>query len=309
MEKLIFLILLLPSLGLFGFINQEIPTSNRAFGSDQENYQKQSSEAKCIHCHADIIGKIAKHQPATESCETCHDLKIKEHAENVKAGLMLVENVPELCFSCHDGLKTNLDTIRNVHQAIYNKKSCTYCHSPHSSVEKKLLVSEQKTVCLSCHNKDVTSTGKKVVNIKRLLASNKVIHPALEEGCVVCHQPHGSVNNYLLIGAFPAGNYAPAKRDNFAFCWECHDSDLLEVAVTASKTNFRDGGKNLHYIHRTGKNGRSCVMCHNVHAAPNEHLIEDKVKFGEWELPIRYKANENGGSCFPGCHSEKSYTR
>jgi hypothetical protein len=26
-------------------------------------------------------------------------------------------------------------------------------------------------------------------------------------------------------------------------------------------------------------------------------------------LPIRFIPVENGGSCFPGCHSEKKYTR
>ncbi|MDP2336396.1 MAG: cytochrome c3 family protein [Bacteroidota bacterium] len=143
----------------------------------------------------------------------------------------------------------------------------------------------------------------------KLLTNSKVIHPALEDGCIVCHQPHGSSNNYLLKSTFPAGNYVPSKKESFAVCWECHDSDLFELEKTTTATNFRNGDVNLHNVHRKGKNERSCIMCHNVHASPNEHLIEDKVKFGEWELPIRYTPRENGGSCFPGCHAEKSYSR
>jgi predicted CXXCH cytochrome family protein len=309
MEKSSFLVIL-PFTLMLGLINQVVSTESNRTESYEENYQKLTEDPKCTDCHSELIEKVTKHSPATESCETCHDVKIKEHTENGTKGLMLAEKVPELCYTCHDGLKAILDTIRNVHAAINSVKSCTNCHSPHSSTEKKLLVSEEKKLCLSCHNKDVSFDGKKTVNISKLLASAKVVHPPLEaEGCVVCHQPHGSTDNYLLNADFPKGNYSAAKRENFAFCWECHDSDLFEVAVTASKTNFRDGARNLHYLHRTGKNGRSCVACHNVHASPNEHLIEDKVKFGKWELPIRYKANANGGSCFPGCHGEKSYTR
>jgi len=310
MNKSLYLIVFLPFTLIFGLIDQFISTESTKFDSFEANYQKQPEDPKCTDCHSELIGKDIKHPPATESCETCHDVKIKEHIENGPLGLMLTEKVPELCYTCHDDLKSVLDTIRNVHAAINSVKSCTNCHSPHSSVEKKFLVSEEKKLCLSCHNKDVATDGKKTVNIGKLLANSKVVHPPLEnEGCVVCHKPHGSTDNYLLNADFPIGNYSASKRENFAFCWECHDSDLLEIAVTASKTNFRDGARNLHYLHRTGRNGRTCIVCHNVHASQNEHLIENKVEFGEWELPIRYKANANGGSCFPGCHSEKSYSR
>jgi predicted CXXCH cytochrome family protein len=309
MEKSSFLVIL-PFTFMLGLLYQVISTESKKVEFHEGYYQKQTEDPKCTDCHGELIEKGTKHPPAEESCETCHDVKIKEHTENGTKGLMLTEKVPELCYTCHEGLKAILDTIRNVHAAVNSAKSCTNCHSPHSTVEKKLLISEEKKLCLSCHNRDVSANGKKIVNINKQLTNAKFIHPALEnDGCVVCHQPHGSSNNFLLIGSFPVGKYAPAKREIFSFCWECHDSDLFEVAASTSATNFRDGARNLHYLHRTGKNGRTCVVCHNVHASKNEHLIEDKVKFGEWELPIRYKANENGGSCFPGCHSEKSYSR
>jgi len=308
MERSLFLFVLLPFVVVLGFIDRTA-IYQKDFHPMGENARLSSEEQKCADCHSDLFESKLQHGPAAESCESCHTVDIKEHTVNGARGLNLVKNMPELCYKCHAEVKTDLDASTNVHEAMKIENSCTTCHSPHSSDEKNLLLTQQKKLCLSCHNKDVTSTGAKAVNIKSLLANAKVIHPPAENGCVVCHQPHASANNYLLISSFPKGNYAPAVRDTFGLCWECHDSDLLEVAKTDAATNFRDGDRNLHFVHMTGKKSRSCVICHNVHASANEHLIEEKVTFGDWELPIRFMPAENGGSCFPGCHAEKKYTR
>jgi predicted CXXCH cytochrome family protein len=309
MDRSLLFFVLLPFISILGYYNHSIVEERRDSNSGLNYIQSPAQDPKCTDCHSDLLESKLLHGPATESCENCHTVNIKEHTENGARGLNLVKNIPDLCFKCHTEVKTDLDASPNVHESMKIENSCTTCHSPHSSDEKKLLVSQQKKLCLSCHNKDVTSKGEKTINIKSLLAIAKVIHLPVENGCVVCHQPHGSSNNYLLISSFPKGNYAPAAKDTFALCWECHDSDLLELAKTDAATNFRDGDRNLHYVHMNGKKSRSCVICHNVHASANEHLIEDKVKFGAWELPIRYTPAENGGSCFPGCHAEKKYTR
>jgi len=303
------LFVLLPFVSIFGFFSQSIVDERKDIISIQENFTPYQENYKCTDCHSDLLESKLQHGPAAESCESCHTVDIKEHTENGARGLNLVKNVPELCYKCHSEVKRDIDASPNVHVAMQIENSCTTCHSPHSSDEKKLLMSQQKKLCLSCHNKDVTKKGEKTVNIKSLLLNAKTIHPPAENGCVVCHQPHASSYNYLLISSFPKGNYAPAVRDTFGLCWECHDSDLLELAKTDAATNFRDGDRNLHFVHMNGKKSRSCVICHNVHASINEHLIEEKVKFGEWELPIRYIPAEDGGTCFPGCHSEKKYTR
>jgi predicted CXXCH cytochrome family protein len=309
MDKTSFLFLLLPFMSVVAYFSPDNSANISTPVANHSSFQKSTEDPKCTDCHSDLLESKILHGPATESCGTCHTVNIKEHAENGARGLNLVKNVPELCYTCHDDLKKDLAAQSNVHLAIKNENSCTTCHSPHSSDEKKLLVSQQKKLCLSCHNKDVTTAGTKTVNIKQLLANSKVIHPPVENGCVVCHQPHASSNNYLLISSFPTGNYAPAVRDTFALCWECHDSDLLELSKTDAATNFRDGDRNLHFVHMNGKKSRSCIICHNVHASANEHLIEDKVHFGDWEMPIRFTAKENGGTCFPGCHAEKTYNR
>lgn len=291
---------LLPFAAGLAFLNQDFPLGGAGANEDP----------KCSDCHTGLLKNRTLHAPASESCDNCHQVDIKEHAENGVMGLNLSDKVPALCFICHDGLQMDMDSLPNVHQAVKSEKSCMVCHSPHSSEGESLLISDQKKLCLSCHNRDVGTTGAKMVNIKRLLANARVIHSPVEsDGCVVCHKPHSSSENYLLNEAFPIGNYAAGLKRNFALCWECHDSDLLEAARTTSSTNFRNGDRNLHFVHMNGKDSKSCVMCHNVHASNNEHLIEDRVGFGEWGLPIKFVPGEKGGSCFPGCHAQKSYTR
>jgi predicted CXXCH cytochrome family protein len=267
-------------------------------------------EKLCTDCHSDLIESTMIHEPASKSCNDCHKVDIIKHTENGERGLNLVSELPQLCLKCHESVKTEMDSLKIQHLAMKSERSCVSCHSPHSSEEKHLLQNNQKKVCLSCHDKDKNDKGDKVSNIKKLLLTSKVVHPPVENGgCSVCHKPHGSEYNYLLINAYPKSLYATASWDSFAFCWECHDSDLLEAPTTTTATNFRDGDKNLHVLHMNEKKGRNCKICHNVHASMNEHLIEDKVVFGDWELPIRFKPLENGGSCFPGCHAEKKYTR
>jgi predicted CXXCH cytochrome family protein len=264
---------------------------------------------KCTDCHAALIDKQNKHDPANDPCDKCHQINVTEHSQNPCKGLFLRNKMPELCYSCHVDTKKDIDTSRVVHQAVSIKKQCANCHSPHSSDEKKLLKAGKKEVCLACHDKDEVIFGRKITNIKQLLKTSKVIHPALNGGCTGCHKPHASNENNLLISAYPVGQYAEGIKDNYAFCWECHDSDLLELAKTTTATNFRDGERNLHYVHLIGKKGRSCSICHDVHATKREHLIVDKVPFGDWEFPVNYVPDENGGSCFPGCHQQYKYTR
>ena len=113
----------------------------------------------------------------------------------------------------------------------------------------------------------------------------------------------------MLNTFFTPDTYVTTTPDSFALCWECHDPELMTTAKTSTATSFRNGDKNLHYAHVHGEKGRSCMMCHSPHASSNEHLIREKVGFGNWEFKMNYKSDANGGSCAPGCHVERKYNR
>jgi DmsE family decaheme c-type cytochrome len=71
--------------------------------------------------------------------------------------------------------------------------NCVQCHDPHGLEIMKpargLAMARVNEQCASCHREQT----KPVV----------FEHDAMREGCVTCHQPHGSVNNKMLAQPDP----------------------------------------------------------------------------------------------------------
>ena len=264
------------------------------------------SPALCYSCHDDKEpDKSMKsiHPPFEEDCLNCHN----PHSSDNK--FVLEDPVPELCLNCHDD-PAKIKNVKTVHGAMYIKNKCVNCHSPHSSVNRKLLKKEDPALCLNCHNKKIKYKDKVIPNIAKKIADEDLAHPpVVDDGCLTCHHPHSSVNNFLLDDTFPSGHYAKGFDDNYNLCFSCHDDTKILDKKTTDATEFRNGNTNLHFVHVNKEKSRSCINCHDVHGSPNEHLIATKVKFGSWEMKINYKSNEDGGSCSPGCHGKKSYKR
>jgi len=128
--------------------------------------------------------------------------------------------------------------------------------------------------------------------------------------CTPCHDPHGATRPKLLRAEFPVDPYVPYTTAEFALCFQCHKRDLLQYPDTSFATGFRDGERNLHFLHvNDPQKGRSCVLCHAVHGSSNARLVAQSVPFGEWQLPLRFVKTATGGSCAPGCHKPQAYDR
>ena len=275
--------------------------------SDYDNLVNNEGPLMCRSCHREFRQKLRAehvHPPAKENCFNCHEphSSTEAHLSNSKP--------LDMCMNCHQTFVDSVHQMPSVHGAINIEKACLNCHDPHSSDERHIVVAKEKEMCISCHDKTIETDSGSIANIGQMLSEGKMIHGAIEYiGCSVCHSPHGSSQHTLLIEKFPEGNYANAERDNFSLCFRCHNRKLFEDEVTETVTNFRNGDKNLHHAHINGEKGRSCTLCHNVHASPNDHLIAGEVAFGNWAMPINYKSTETGGSCLPGCHQQKEYSR
>ncbi|MEI6575399.1 MAG: cytochrome c3 family protein [Bacteroidota bacterium] len=274
---------------------------------DNKNLVKDLSPAPCLKCHETQNKQMAMaftHPPFKNKCSICH----LPHASDEPK--LLKQKVGELCVGCHDDFEEPLQKSKVVHGPLKDAKACTNCHSPHASPTEKILLADQKSLCVNCHSKAIKVGNRTLANMKQLFQKNKYVHGAIEKnGCTGCHNPHYAENENLLVAKFGKDFYTQGVKDSFALCFTCHKSELLTEAATTTATSFRNGDKNLHFVHVNGAKGRNCNVCHDVHAANLKHLLNEKIPFGDWAMKMNYKDTLNGGSCGPGCHGVKTYQR
>ncbi len=279
--------------------------------SPYENRLIKEGNDLCFMCHADKeeAVKTKSHvHGAIElvGCTGCHS----PHGTENK--YQLLQPVPDLCFQCHSDMEEHIQNAKVKHGAIRQKKSCVNCHDPHASDYDKQLKGETMDICLSCHKRKIkTPSGRYILNMKKWLRENPELHgPILLDGdCAACHNPHGSNNWRMLRQPFPSTFYTSFRKEKYALCFQCHDEELVLTKTTDSATGFRNGTKNLHYVHVNQKKGRRCVVCHDAHGSKGPKHIRETTRFGEWDLPINFKIKENGGRCAPGCHFPREYNR
>lgn len=264
----------------------------------------------CLGCHADFGAKLkaAKvvHPPVKEGpCTTCHN----PHGSPVQ--YYLQKKMPDLCVGCHTDIGSKVAGVKVPHKPVMAPGGCINCHSAHFSQAKGLLSTDEMNTCLGCHDTD--SLGQPPLrNIKKDLEGKKYLHgPILKGKCTACHDPHGSDYFRMLRGSYPATLYVPYKDGIYAACLKCHNKNMLGSAETTTDTGFRNGKRNLHFVHvANGQKGRTCRICHEPHAANEVKLIrKEGVKFGDWILPLNFKITPTGGSCEPGCHKAFKYDR
>jgi predicted CXXCH cytochrome family protein len=109
----------------------------------------------------------------------------------------------------------------------YGAKRCEACHE--KATNKLVMPVEQ--LCFKCHTFDVTK---------------KHVHgPLASGGCRVCHLPHGSSYDFLLVS------------DPKEFCLYCHDKTIILKSD----------------IHREAE-GQQCTVCHDAHSSDTEYLLK-----------------------------------
>ena len=158
----------------------------------------------CADCHGDIVRKFpgsphARLQVAGTTpngfsgCESCHGPGSR-HVES-RGSVQLIINPgkkPEACFNCHLDIQAQFQLPQH-HPVIEGHMNCVDCHDPHSRDIMKpaggLAMAWHNQVCASCHREQ---TRPFVFQ-----------HGAMREGCIVCHDPHGSINRQLLVESDP----------------------------------------------------------------------------------------------------------
>lgn len=277
--------------------------------STEKWLMKDTVRNACLKCHADfdaaMKGASFVHPPVGEGpCTACHN----PHGSAVQ--MFLKNKMPDLCVDCHKNIGKQVKAAKVQHKPVVEGTGCSNCHSAHYAKAKKLLPAAEMELCLNCHGKD--NLGKPPLkNIKTQIEGKKMLHGPIKKGeCKACHDPHGSDNFRLLRGKYPAELYLSYQDGAYEACLKCHEKNLLRFPETTIYTKFRNGNRNLHYVHVVSRKGRTCRICHQPHGSDGEKLInKDGAQFGDWKIPINFVMDGTGGSCAPGCHRKFKYDR
>ena len=126
------------------------------------------SPTTCFQCHLEVRAKfeLPHHHPVLEgkiSCADCHNPHkgdaIKgggtSRLQSLKGGGMALLSQNETCFQCHTAQR---GPFVFEHEAL--REGCVTCHSPHGSVNQRMLTERNQTLCLKCHFQQQTVGGK-----------------------------------------------------------------------------------------------------------------------------------------------------
>jgi len=228
----------------------------------------------------------------------------------------LRQPMPDLCWMCHG----NLGDEKNMayqHNPFANGR-CTSCHNPHASDFKKLIVVDERDLCVTCHP------------IAKEMAKNQKHVPFEGRYCSTCHNPHASAYKGILVArqrvlcfschptvAVLAGKsvqHNPFELDNCTGCHQPHASDdtpLLQSAqpglcYTCHPTIRNDFLKPSH--HPIGTVELTCGDCHNPHAADYSALLDAQdnsfcYKCHSKPIEATYQKSLHKGTLCVRCHT------
>jgi predicted CXXCH cytochrome family protein len=226
-----------------------------------------AEDSPCLECHIKLKEPAKNvHAAMKTGCETCHRRdEAKKHPGDNKS-IVLTQNMPKLCYTCHDEAKFR----GNVVHAPFASGMCTSCHDPHQSNNSKILREPSPEVCYTCHDK-AKFTKKYVHNVINVV------------GCGTCHSPHASPYQYLLpssstdicitchkgqstgghVISIPGGRFHPVRgvTDTSTITW---------IKVPDPKNP-----KHLIEIPDPEKPGKElgCTSCHDPHSSDYKRLF------------------------------------
>ncbi len=115
-----------------------------------------SSPETCYQCHLDKRAEFSL--PSTHpvaagrmSCGDCHNAHT---GDAITEGGTNIEGINSTCLNCH---ASQGGPYVFEHEA--SREGCVTCHSPHGSVNNKMLKTRNANLCLQCHFQEQTAAG------------------------------------------------------------------------------------------------------------------------------------------------------
>jgi predicted CXXCH cytochrome family protein len=133
-------------------------TSGRAprtsYGARLAVQPPRATETICYQCHADVRGQfeLPSHHPVPEGRLSCTDCHSPHKGSIFKTGGTSLLSENEGCFRCHPAQR---GPYVFEHEAL--REGCTTCHTPHGSVNAKMLTVRDANLCMKCHFQQVSN--------------------------------------------------------------------------------------------------------------------------------------------------------
>lgn len=221
--------------------------------------EARESNQRCLTCHAGNAGQdwfASEHALTGMSCADCHRIHqarrtfaTAEQAFGTMRALgadappppgSLAKSEPQLCLECHKEKRAQM-MFTSHHPVREGKMACSSCHEVHGSPIKQLRTEERvNELCLKCHT---SKQGPFVFE-----------HAPAAEGCLTCHEPHGTVANNLL-------------RQNEPFlCLQCHEAHFhVGRSGVSTPVTLPSGGSTNPYGEKGWRTafGTKCTQCHS----------------------------------------------
>ncbi len=188
---------------------------------------------ECAQCHSDKTDHFAGATHARlhisdvklgdTTCEACHGPASLHIQSGGKLGTIVnPRKNPEACFACHLDKRGEM-SLPHTHPVLAGKVSCVDCHDVHKDKSVRgggAALAASTETCLKCHTQQAGPFTYPHGAIK-------------EEGCLACHNPHGTVNDKMLI----------ARDANL--CLRCH---LLQLTPGFNIGGFKTGGAHANAV-------------------------------------------------------------
>lgn len=110
----------------------------------------------CYQCHLDKRGEFALQHahPVASGQMSCTDCHNPHSGSAVAAGGTEMAGPNDSCLDCHNAQRGPF-----VFEHEASREGCVACHSPHGSVNPKMLKARNQNLCLQCHFQQQTGTG------------------------------------------------------------------------------------------------------------------------------------------------------
>jgi len=210
----------------------------------------------CRECHEMVESVKTPHEPVAQGeCIKCHD----SHSSDFEN--LLIENQRQLCFSCHEVTKEELEAFNYPHRPALELE-CRDCHAPHGSDYFRLLVRAYPpefyapfdvsiyALCFSCHNQDIVlvKETESLTDFRNGTLNLHYLHVNMPERgrtCRTCHATHSSDLPKHLRDKVPYGGWGIPisfeKTETGGSCTPgCHNPhvyDRINPAVYTSDTD------------------------------------------------------------------------